>query len=109
MRIVSSTDLPPFDPDRFVAQSLVEGRTCSVRIIRLDVGQSLPPHTHGDSDLMFLVLEGEAALDGPDGPVALSAGSIAHLSGDEELRASNGGPVGMTAIAFLSPPFPPRD
>jgi quercetin dioxygenase-like cupin family protein len=108
MKIVTLEDAPSYDPERFVAQSWVEGSQCSVRIIRLAPGQALPPHTHGSSDLMLLVLEGEGSLDGPDGLVTLSTGTLVHLEGHEELRVANRGTLGLTLVAFLAPPFPPR-
>lgn len=108
MKIVTLTDAPSFDPDGFVAQSWLEGSQASVRIIRLAPDQALPPHTHGSSDLMLLVFEGEGVLDSPEGIVSLTAGTLVHLQGDEELRVSNRGTGGLTLVAFLAPPFPPR-
>ena len=108
MEIVTLADAPAFDPTSFVAQSWLEGAQCSVRLIRLGPGQALPPHTHGSSDLMLFVAEGEAALVTTEGPVVLGEGTLVHLQGDEELRVSNEGTLGLTLIAFLAPPFPPR-
>ncbi|WP_225752768.1 cupin domain-containing protein [Actinotalea sp. Marseille-Q4924] len=108
MRIVHLTDVPAATSDRFVAESLVETPTSSLRVIRLAPGQDLPPHRHGSSDLDLLVVAGVVTLDGADGPVQLGAGGVAVLTGDEELRASNRGADDVTLVAFLSPPFPPR-
>jgi hypothetical protein len=57
---------------------------------------------------MLLVFEGEGVLDSPEGIVSLTAGTLVHLQGDEELRVSNRGTGGLTLVAFLAPPFPPR-
>ena len=108
MRIVSMSEAPAVNADRFVAVSLVETPQSSLRVIRLGPGQELPPHTHGVSDLLLLAVEGQATLDTADGPVLLDAGSVAVLSGDEELRAANRGQADVTLVAFLAPPFPPR-
>lgn len=108
MRIVSLSEAPPVDPSRFVASSLVETPSSSLRVIRLGPGQELPPHTHATSDLLLLAVEGETTLDTPAGPMSLPAGSVAVLDGTEELRASNRGAQDVTLLAFLSPPFPPR-
>lgn len=108
MEIVTLADAPSFDPERFVAESWLEGSQASVRLIRLATGQALPPHTHGTSDLMLLVHEGEAALETTDGVVSLPTGTLVHLRGDEELRVSNRRALGLTLVAFLAPPFPPR-
>ncbi|EYR63132.1 cupin [Actinotalea ferrariae CF5-4] len=109
MRLVHLSDVPAVTAERFVAQSLVETPTSSLRVIRLAPGQDLPPHRHGSSDLDLLVVEGVVTLDGEDGPVEVGAGGVAVLTGDEELRASNHGDDDVTLVAFLSPPFPPRD
>ena len=109
MRILSLSDAPAHNAERFVAVPFAEGVHSNARLIRLSAGQTLPPHTHGDSDLMLYAVEGEATLATDDGPVTLAAGQLAVLRGTEELRASNGGTTAVTLLAFLSPPFPPRD
>lgn len=109
MRLAHLSDVPAVTADRFVATSLVETPTSSLRVIRLAPGQALPPHRHGSSDLNLLVVEGVVTLDGTDGPVGVEPGGVAVLTGDEELRASNHGADDVTLVAFLSPPFPPRD
>lgn len=108
MEIHSLADAPGYDDARFVAVPFAEGIQSNARLIRLAPGQTLPPHTHGASDLFLYAAEGEAVLDTDAGPVPLPAGSLAVLTGEEELRASNAGGVGVTLLAFLAPPFPPR-
>lgn len=108
MEIVTLADAPAFDPSGVVAQSWLEGSQCSVRIIRLASGQALPPHTHASSDLMLFVVEGHGVLDTPEGVITLDAGALLHLRGDEELRIANQATAGLTLVAFLAPPFPPR-
>jgi hypothetical protein len=56
---------------------------------------------------MLYVVEGAGHLGTPEGDVSFTAGTIAHLRGDEELRVTNTGTTGMTLLAFLAPPFPP--
>jgi quercetin dioxygenase-like cupin family protein len=108
MEILSLADAPGYDDARFVAVPFAEGVQSNARVIRLAPGQTLPPHTHGESDLFLYAVEGEATLDTEGGPLALPAGSLAVLHGTEELRASNHGAVGVTLLAFLAPAFPPR-
>ena len=108
MHITSLDAASPYDLDRFVAEELIEGAQANVRVIRLAPGQALPPHTHGESDLMLFAVEGAGALETPDGTVGFPAGSVAHLRGSDELRIANEGEAGLTLLAFLSPPFPPR-
>lgn len=108
MKLVRIDDAPPYDEERIVAKPFLDAEQCNARIIRLAPGQAVPPHTHGASDLMIYVVEGVGRIVTPDGEQELSAGSLAHLRGDEELNVENAGDVGMTLLAFLAPPFPPR-
>ncbi len=108
MEIVSLGDAPGYDVDAVVAQPLLDGSQCNVRIIRLSPGQVLPPHTHGASDLMIYAVEGEGTLEFDADTIPFVAGSVAHYRGDEELRVANAGDSGLTLLAFLAPPFPPR-
>jgi len=108
MEIVTLADAPAYDRDRFVAQPFLEGSQSNVRVIRLNPGQVLPTHTHESSDLMIYAVEGEGVLDTRDGRVPFGAGSLAFYRGDEELRVANEGGTGLTLLAFLAPPFPPR-
>ncbi|MGI8492087.1 MAG: cupin domain-containing protein [Acidimicrobiales bacterium] len=108
MDIISLADAPGYDSDRVVAQPFLEGSRSNVRLIRLSPGQVLPPHTHGALDLMLFVVEGEGTLNADRGNVTFRAGSLAFYRGDEELRVANSGHTGLTLLAFLSPPFPPR-
>jgi quercetin dioxygenase-like cupin family protein len=108
MDIVRLSDIPGYDNNKVIAQPLIEGSQSSVRVIKLSPGQVLPPHRHGLSDLMLFAVEGEGVLQTEGGTVAFAGGSLAFFHGDEELRVSNEGRVGLTLLAFLAPPFPPR-
>ncbi len=108
MDILTLADAPDYDDERVVAQPFLEGSQSNVRVIRLSPGQALPPHTHGGSDLMLCVVEGEGVLTTETGPVAFGAGSLAFYRGDEQLLLANEGTAGLTLFAFLAPPFPPR-
>lgn len=107
MRTTKLSDATPYDPDHVVAEGLLTGPKSNVRIIRLRPGQTLPPHTHGASDLFLYAVEGSGSLDTPEGPIEFEAGTVAHYSGDEELRVTNNGADGLTLLAFLAPVFPP--
>ena len=108
MRMITLADASDYDSDQFVAEPLLEGSQTNVRVIRLSPGQSLPTHVHATSDLMLYAVEGSGTLDVDGTPVAFEEGSLAFFGGDEELRLSNGSTTGLTALAFLAPPFPPR-
>ncbi len=98
----------PFDPEKYVAEEFLEGTHSNVRIIKLAPGTVLPPHKHGESDLMLYVAGGTAALETANGEVAFAHGDLAFIACDEELRVSNKGAENVTLLAFLTPQFPPR-
>jgi quercetin dioxygenase-like cupin family protein len=108
MDIITLSEASAYDSDRVVAEPILEGSQSNVRLIRLSPGQALPRHTHGSSDLMLFAVEGEGVLDTEAGRVGFEAGSLAFFRSDEELRVSNKGLSGLTLLAFLAPPFPPR-
>lgn len=107
MKLVTLADASAYDSERVVAEPFLDGSQSNVRVIRLNPGQTLPPHTHGSSDLMIYAVEGEGVLTTDGGHVPFGAGSLAFYRGDEELRVANEGGTGLTLLAFLSPPFPP--
>lgn len=108
MKIVSLADAPGYNADRIVAQPFFDGSQCNVRIIRLSPGQTLLPHKHNSSDLMLFAVEGEGQLETDDAKTRFVAGSLAFYRGDEELRVTDVSETGLTLLAFLAPPFPPR-
>lgn len=104
---ISINDVHPYNDEHMVARPLMTADKSNVRIIRLRPGQTLPPHTHGESDLFLYAVEGVGTLtvEGEDRP--FPAASLAHYRGDEELRLTNQGEDGFTVLAFLAPVFPP--
>ena len=69
-------------------------------------GQSLPPHTHGDSDVTLFAIEGSAVIETESGPRRFPAGSLAILGVGEELQVSNPDAAGFTMLAVFAPAFP---
>ncbi len=57
---------------------------------------------------MLFAVEGDGTIDTDGAKVELPAGSLVYIRPDEELRISNEGSAGLTLLAFLAPPFPPR-
>ncbi|MCU1497170.1 MAG: cupin [Acidimicrobiales bacterium] len=109
MDLVTIATASPYDDRKLVADAFLDGDQANVRLIRMSPGQQLPAHTHGRSELMLYVVEGAATLETDEGPVAFSAGSLACYRQGEELRVRNDGPIGVTLLAFLTPPFPPAE
>lgn len=107
MKVVRIEDAERPEEQGVFARVLLEGDQSNVRIIRLGVGQALPPHTHGASDLMLYAASGDGALVLPDGELPFGAGALAFFRGNEELRVRNSGATELTMLAFLAPKFPP--
>ena len=105
MKLVRIDDVDHAVAGKFLARPLLEGAQSNVRIIRLAGGQALPPHRHGESDLMLYAVEGAGVLDTDTGVIPFGAGDLASYSGDEELRVRNTGTIEMTLLAFLAPKF----
>lgn len=104
MQIQDIATAASYDEKTFVAIPLLTAENGNVRLIKLAPGQVLPAHTHGVSDLFLYVVEGVGTLNDDQ---QLSAGTIIHLLGSEELRMANRGDEGLTLLAFLAPVFPP--
>src|SRR5437868_4641291 len=105
MEIAHITDVEHPGAGTFLARPLLEGVHSNVRIIRLAAGQALPPHRHGESDLMLYAADGSGELDTSTGAVPFAAGDLACYRGHEELRVRNTGDREMTLLAFLAPKF----
>src|SRR5438874_2571543 len=58
MKLVRIDDVDHAVAGKSLARPLLEGAQSNVRIIRLAVGQALPPHRHGESDLILYAVEG---------------------------------------------------
>lgn len=104
MDITHLDNAKPFDPEKFAAGPLLNGGRTTAVTIRLAPGQEMPGHNHGNAELMLYAVEGTATLDAGKGPLEFTAGSLAHLVGDETLNLANHGSVGVTLLAILARP-----
>lgn len=108
MKIKNLSEASAFNAEKHVAEEFLEGNQSNVRIIKLAPGTTLPPHRHGDSDLMLFVYQGSATVDTDAGQVVITEGDLVFISHEEELRVSNQATTGVILLAFLTPKFPPR-
>ena len=79
MELVHLADAPGYRPDSIVAEPFLDGDRSNVRLIRLAPGQALPPHTHGECDLMLYAVEGEGTIDPDPGTAGKSSDILQHL------------------------------
>lgn len=66
------------------AEVFEQRRPRAVRL-QLAAGESVPPHTHPESDVVIHVLEGELALDLDGETYELAAGRTVRFSGRREV------------------------
>jgi len=62
------------------------------------------PYTHGDSEELFLVIEGTIALELGGETIVLDAGDSAHYRSSTPHRAFNPGPRRAEVLYVISPP-----
>ncbi len=74
--------------------------------LNFEPGQSLPAHTHAESEITVTVLEGEgqAGADGRTQPIR--AGTILHCTGNESFDVQNTGTKRLSLLVFLYPGNP---
>lgn len=53
--------------------------------LTLEAGESVPPHTHPDRDIVFYLIDGEIELLVGDNELALAGGDIARFAGEQEI------------------------
>jgi quercetin dioxygenase-like cupin family protein len=72
-------------------------------VLNMMPGQSLPAHTHEDSDLVLHILtgEGEAIVDSKT--QKLSQGDVIYLKGEEVFSMSNTGDTDMSCFVVITP------
>lgn len=73
------------------------GRQLDANVVRIPAAGRVDTHTEPDLDVLLLVLDGEAALVGPDGRRPLRAGALTWLP-HGSTRAVHAGPDGVTYL-----------
>jgi quercetin dioxygenase-like cupin family protein len=69
-------------------------------------GQSLPSHTHDNSELIVTVIEGIGEAKVEERGVPLHRGVIVHCRGKESFSVSNTGTERLSLLVFLYPGNP---
>ncbi len=69
-------------------------------------GQTLPAHTHAESEIVVTVLagEGQATVDGR--VQRLQTGTVLHCNGNESFSVQNNGGSVLSLLVFLAPGNP---
>jgi quercetin dioxygenase-like cupin family protein len=72
-------------------------------MLNLRPGQTIPPHTHEQSDLVLHVLfgDGEATVDG--NVQKITDGDVIHMRGEEVFGMTNTGDRDMSCFVVITP------
>ncbi|MFI8092225.1 cupin domain-containing protein [Streptomyces sp. NPDC086080] len=73
------------------------GRQLDANVVRLPPGHQVDTHREPELDVLLLVLAGDGTLTAPDGPHALSAGTLTWLPHGSTRRLA-AGPGGLTYL-----------
>ena len=55
MKLQNIKNIRDYDPDKFIAEELIEGDHSNVRVIKLASGIALPSHTHAESEISAML------------------------------------------------------
>ena len=93
-------------PDGFTKRVFQQSPNGLVFLLNFEPRQTLPSHTHGQSELVVTVLagEGEATVDGRKEP--LRGGTLLHCVGNESFSVENTGAGRLSLLVFLYPGDP---
>ncbi len=96
-------DYQQTSPQGFTKRVFQQSANGLVFRLNFEPGQSLPPHTHAESEIGVIVLEGEgdATVDGR--VAAMRPGTVVHCEGRESFSVRNTGAGRLSLLVFLYP------
>lgn len=103
MQVVSLEDLRIFDPAKMRKNALFDSSRFFCDLYCLEAGQSQVPHAHGESDKVYVVLEGEGTFRVGEEQLALEAGQAVMAPAGATHGVSNEGPERLVCLVFLAP------
>ncbi|AAV46314.1 unknown [Haloarcula marismortui ATCC 43049] len=80
----AETERATLDGDSDGRTRLFDGEPKTIQLT-LDAGESIPPHTHPDRDIVFLLRSGAVDLTLGDETLSLSPGDIVRFDGDQDI------------------------
>src|SRR5262245_61824619 len=92
-----------FAADKLAKQNLFESERFFCDLYCLEPGQSQRPHTHGESDKVYVVLTGEVVVRIAAQERTLGPGGAAHAAPGEEHSLHNAGAAQATVLVFMTP------
>ncbi len=103
MKRVQTADFTPTSADGFTKRMLRESPNGLVFTLTFAPGQQLKPHTHEQSDLTVLVLEGEGEATVAGRRERLLGGTVLLCDGAEAFGVENNGPGRLSLFVVLHP------
>lgn len=73
-----------------------DGRDPRTVLLRLDEGESVPPHQHPGTDIVLYAIEGDLSVALGDETYSVTAGDAVSFSGDQDIS-----PEAVTAATAL--------
>ncbi len=103
MKRVEISGLTPTSAEGFTKRMLRQSRNGLVFTLTFAPGQQLRPHTHEQSDLTVLVLEGEGQVIVAGHREPLSRGTVVFCEGQEAFGVENTGGGRLSLFVVLHP------
>ncbi len=90
----------------FTKRMLSQSAHALVFMLNFEAGQTLPTHTHGESEIVVTLVagEGEATIDGK--AEALGPGTVLRCEGSEAFGVRNTGQQPLSLMVVLAPGNP---
>lgn len=93
-------------PVGFTKRVIQQSPNGIVFILNFAPGQSLPSHTHANSELTVTVLEGQGEAMAEQRSEPLRRGVVVHCRGEESFSVKNTGSERLSLLVFLYPGIP---
>ena len=106
MHVFDLAEYRATSPDGFTKRVFQQSPRGLVFTLTFTPGQALPPHAHGESELLVTALQGtgDATVDGRKVPIA--AGTLLHCEGRETFSLQNSGDGPLSVLVVLYPGEP---
>lgn len=103
MQIFKTGDYSDTSGEGFTKRMLRQSPAGLVFCLNFEPGQTLPAHTHAESDIAVCVLKGEGEVTADGHTERVSAGSVVHCKGNESFSAHNSGSSRLSLLVVLYP------
>ncbi len=92
-----------FSPEKMKKINLFQTERVLCDIYALEPGQGQNPHTHNDSDKIYMVISGQAKLKIGGEEQTLGENQIVIAPAGQEHGVSNPGPGRLSVLVFMAP------